>query len=236
MRNTRRKRSPTKREIRERDRAISDSSRAFNNVEGAANDWATSEKSSFVTKRRVNTAELNPLGHPVIKELLADGSNEMAHRKVEPGASLLSAADASRVARVASDSANHLMALTLEFAEGRPDELTGRLGAVAIFGARRTEPGPRFIGFALGRHSGSLGEKLKVERSALVDHIGAQDILNAGRTPHISLYKTHDQEQAEHIAQKLRNTGIIGEPIALGPVTVNPVQLNLNTRPDTIRS
>ncbi len=236
MINGKRRRSPRQAELRERDRAIHDASLALSLLKNGGEDPTFALQGTFISKRSVETTELDPFSHPVIKDILTDSRNKMAQKKVEPGVSLITPVEVTRVARRSGRPSEELMDLATKAVEGFPDELKGRLGAVAIFGAKINERGPRFVGFTLGRHPGSLGERLSIERSALVSEIGATEFVRPDRTPHISLYKTNDQILATDIAKTLKGTRISGEAIVLGPVTTDPVHQNLGTNPDTIRS
>gem|GEM_PF-6901080 len=175
-----------------------------------------SQRAMLVVKRGV-ADRLNPFVDPAIQEVINHPENQINARQTYTGAALLDKKDIKILLNRNSGSPvrvkNNIETATAQL----PVEIDGRLGGVAIFGVKREEEGMRYVGMGFSGACSAVGlkQELRAERAQILGDLGISRMPGVHYMPHISLFATPDQQQADEIVDVLCATGIAGKPIVL---------------------
>jgi hypothetical protein len=134
-----------------------------------------------------------------IMELLASDHGAKTYHNLS--LSLISPREGKKIARRWQGEPDTLRQRLEESAEALPDSLSGFLFRAIIVGVKQNQEGSRYVGCTLDR---SLQTAMRREHLQVIQGLGRPSALDrSGYTPHLTLFETRDQEQAQILQGKL---------------------------------
>jgi hypothetical protein len=159
-------------------------------------------------------------------DMLVDDSQTRVYRRI--GVSQINPREGKQMSDPWQNSLHTNISKLQEVAEEFPEKLDGFVTSAIILGARRNQPGRRFVGYVI---DGKMGESIRAEREHLMSALGVE--IPQPKTPHTTLFETEDQHRAEELRLKLNDIAksLGGIPVELGVTEVIPIQNHSMSRP-----
>lgn len=177
------------------------------------NGQVTKRHGSFMVKRALNESSVEGTIRSSLKSLSAKGLQFL-------GASIINPRDAFNLIGAIERSGEEFdLSIAEEVVESQMNQpVYARILGYGIFGAQAEKPGMRYVGIKFGRLA---CDQLRQEREAVYSRYGI-DLTTKLRIPHLSIFQTPDQHEAENVHSLLSQTQMSERFVELGPATITP--------------